>query len=252
MEFFPRDSLVVKEENMRRICTIAVFAVLLASAGMANLLTNGSFETASGGSSLPTGNGSSLAIGSTAMLGWTVFTTQSSPGSNFNVAWLPTGNVYGITPEDGTYSLDLTGYQDVSPFSGVEHTVSTTIGTNYTLTFWLGEDQGGDSGAYSGPVSVFASAGNQSNVVFTTTVPGGSAGNIWQEQTLNFMATGTTTTVAISGDTTAGGQYIGLDNVNLSTAASGVPEPAMGFPVFLAAAGFLVYARRKAGRFQTR
>jgi hypothetical protein len=244
------DSLVIKEENMRRVSTIAIFAVLLASAGMANILTNGSFETASGGNTLPTGNGAELAIGSTAMLGWTVYTTESSPSSNFNVAWLPTGNVYGITPEDGSYSLDLTGYNDVSPYSGVEQSVTTTIGTNYTLTFWVGEYQ--SNSIYSGPVSVYASAGNQSAVVFTTTVPNGSTGNVWQQETLNFTATSTTTTVAISGDTTAGGQYIGLDNVNLALASTGVPEPATALPVFLAAAGFLAYARRKARRTEAR
>jgi hypothetical protein len=234
---------------VRRICTIAAAAVLLASAGMANLLTNGSFETASGGSSLPTGNGSSLAIGSTAMLGWTVFTTQSSPGSNFNVAWLPLGNGFGISPEDGNFSLDLTGYQDVSPYSGVQQTVALAAG-NYTLTLWLGEDEGGDGGAYSGPVSVFVSAGNQSNVVLTNSL--GGNGNVWQQETLNFTASGGPTTISISGDTTAGGQYIGLDNVNVTAAATGVPEPAMAFPVFLAAAGFLMYARRKARRSEAR
>jgi hypothetical protein len=120
------------------------------------LISNGSFETASGDSSLPTGNGSQLLSGSTAIADWTVF---GGPGFD-GVAWLPNGNGYGVSTPFGNYFLDLTGYNDDQPYFGVEQTITTVAGQNYTLTFDLGVDQG--SGAYKGPISVTASAGSTS------------------------------------------------------------------------------------------
>jgi hypothetical protein len=67
---------------MRRICTIAASAVLLATTGMANLLTNGNF--ANGFASNEPDGGASLSVGSTAMSGWTVV------GAN-PIAWAPNG-----------------------------------------------------------------------------------------------------------------------------------------------------------------
>jgi hypothetical protein len=94
---------------------------------------------ASPGNCVPALNtdGTPLYIGSTGMLGWTVVSNGS--GSAFNVAWLPTGNGYGITPENGNYSLDLTGYNDAPLFSGVEQSVNLAAG-NYVLTFYIGVD----------------------------------------------------------------------------------------------------------------
>src|ERR1017187_10869685 len=98
--------------KMRRICTIVAFAVLLATPGMANLLTNGSFENGIfTPSPIPTYNGGDpLFVGSTAMTGWTVVDNNGLTSStNQSIAWLPTGS-YGLFAQNGGDFLDLTGY----------------------------------------------------------------------------------------------------------------------------------------------
>jgi uncharacterized protein (TIGR03437 family) len=185
---------------MKRIFAIVATATLLATAGMANLLTNGSFETGTYTATAGQG-GDSLNVGSTAMTGWTVV-------GGHPIAWLPTGAFGGIA-ESGKYYLDLTGYSDTKPYGGVSQTVNLAAG-NYSLTFYLGQDQ--SSPIYRGPVSVSVSAGDNSGSVFTSIVPGDN----WQQETLNFsLATAGQTAITIIGNNTVGGQYIGLDNVDL-------------------------------------
>lgn len=227
---------------MVRTCKIFAAGTLFAGAAMANLLTNGSFETASVGNTLPTGNGVQLNTGSTAMEGWTVTGTNSQ-----GIAWLPNGNSYGVTPQDGTYFLDLTSYSDTTPFDGVSQTISSLAAGNYTLTFYIGVDNA--SGLYAGPAAVYASAGNQSNVVFINSSMG--SGNVWVQETLNFnVATTGPVTVTLQGDSAdsrSGEQYVGLDNVDLEV-ASATPEPAMALPVLLALGGLLLRSRFKQKR----
>jgi hypothetical protein len=51
---------------------------------------------------------------------------------------------------------------------------------------------------------------------------------VWNLETFGFTATSATTTLSLIGKTTAGGDYIGLDNVDVEvgTAPAPVPEPA--------------------------
>ena len=95
------------------------------------------------------------------------------------------------------------------------------------MTFYIGSI-GNDE-----PASVYASAGDQSNVVFTDSDTG--AGYHWALQTLNFNAATTgSVTISLVGDAADSefdSPYIGLDNVDLEVA--GAPEPVMALPVFL-------------------
>jgi hypothetical protein len=207
---------------------------------MANAITNGSFENGNFVANAG-GGGDSLAVGdTTSITGWTVI-------GGHGIAWLPNGG-FIVSAEDGNLFLDLTGYSDASPYGGVSQSITTVSGANYSLTFYLGED--GSSSFDTGPVSVSVTAGNQVGV--TRTNSSTAAGNTWVQETVNFTATGTTTAISITGLTSTGGQYIGLDNVDVEPAASGVPEPAMVLPVSLAAAGFLWASRRKARRVEAR
>jgi hypothetical protein len=58
--------------------------------------------------------------------------------------------------EDGSKFIDLTGYYDAPPYSGLIQSVNLGVG-DYALTFWIGADQ--PSAIYRGPVSVEATVG---------------------------------------------------------------------------------------------
>lgn len=216
----------------RRTLNLLMGSTLLAVPAMANLITNGGFAT-------NPGYQSDLSAGSTLIPGWTV------TGPGFDVAWLPTGFA-GIGAETGNSFLDLTGSgysTGAGSDAGVTQTVSLAAGA-YTLTFYVG------SLASDEPSAVYASAGDQSNVVFSDSVTG--AGYHWVLETLNFNVA-TTGNVAISlvGDSTDSehdSPYIGLDGVDLEVAGSApsaAPEPAMALPVFLLlGAGWLFRSRK--------
>jgi hypothetical protein len=158
----------------------------------------------------------SLASGSTVIPGWT--TTNGT-----FTAWIQNGNPWNISASDSSFFLDFTGYSDSVTYGGVTQSFATTIGTQYTLTFDLG--YGGNSGAFAGPTSVNVSVGGAA----TTFTSGSGTPNpaVWNHETYNFTATSTTTLLSIIGHSTAGGEYIGLDNADVELATvNSVPEPA--------------------------
>jgi hypothetical protein len=184
----------------------------------ANQLTNGSFENPN---NTFVGDGNlvdELASGSTAIPGWT--TINGVP-----TAWIKNGNPYGISAADGSYFLDLTGYSNFGTYGGVSQSFATTPGTSYVVTFDLG--YGGNSTAFGGPVSVLASAGGTSGTF--TSGSGSPNPAVWNLETFDFTAASSMTTLSIIGKTTAGGFYIGLDNVDVEVGTAppptAVPEP---------------------------
>jgi len=177
----------------------------------ADLIINGSFENTSDTFTDNGQGGQSLPVNSTVIPGWTT--------TNAELAWLVNGNAYGLSTPFGSYFLDLTGYHDASPYGGVTQTINTTIGQSYTLSLSVGVDN--SNGLYEGPVSVQATAGSISQS-FTNNLS--AAGNQWEDFSLNFTASSTSTPITILGISTQGGQYIGLDNVSVVPTSS-VPEP---------------------------
>lgn len=216
---------------MRKFVAFAM-AGALASVASAAQFQNGSFETGS----FVDNTGAktdSLAQGSTAMTGWTVI-------GGGDVAWEGPGNPYTITPSDGSYNLDLTGYTDHPPFGGVSQVFDTVVGHTYSLSFDVG-----NSGRYNGGgatvnamVGALGVAGLPSNSYavlqdysFT------NSGLDPNDPDHSFWATGSTQFTALTGSTqlnlvgTQGGAFIGLDNVKLAdvtviVAPSPTPEPA--------------------------
>ena len=207
---------------MRKTATYLLLVFALAAVeARADLITNGSFEN-TGGTFVGDANHVDLLLsGSTAIPGWT--TINGVP-----TAWLQNGNPYGISASNGTFFLDLTGYTDFGTYGGVMQTFATTAGTSYVVTFDLG--YGGDSGAFGGPVKVTASAAGTSATF--TSASGTPNPAVWDTETFTFMATSATTTLDLVGLSTAGGEYIGLDNV--SVAESGVGAPSVPEPGTLA------------------
>jgi hypothetical protein len=164
----------------------------------APLVTNGSFEN--GSFSDNTGDDTmNLSVGSTAMTGWTV--------TDAKIAWIGPLNPFELSASEGSYFLDLTGYHDSTPYGGVaQQNISTLSGGQYKLEFDLGS-----STKYVLPSAITASAGLNSHL-FTSTL---SSLNGWEHCIMFFTASGTSTTISLTGST-AGGQYIGLDNVSVS------------------------------------
>lgn len=216
----------------------AVLATALlgaATCAHADLLSNGSFEL---GTFTNQGNDTqTFTAGATTMTGWT--TT-----GNF-VSWIGPTNPFGLTAQDGSFFLDLTGYQTGAPFGGVTQTIATTAGQPYALSFYLGSDTARWGGP---PVSILASAGGTSETFTNSSRTGSST---WTLETLDFTAAGSSTVITLTG--AAGVQYIGLDNVgvvcaNANGCAGGgtaVPEPATLALFVLGLAGLGVTRRKR-------
>jgi hypothetical protein len=213
---------------MKMIKGVWVGAVVLASAGgisRGNLLVNGSFDA---GTYTFGGDGATSVLpGDRSITGWTVVSNVVAP--------ISISNVYGVTPEDGTVCLDLQGYSDGSPYGGVLQTIATVPGETYDLDFWAGSQ---NSISYAvGPVSVQATAGG-TTASFTNALTG--PGNQWQEFSMDFVASGTSTDITLMGLSTAGGGYIGLDNAVVTV----VPEPTSAVLGAGAAGGWVMRRRR--------
>jgi hypothetical protein len=179
----------------------------------ANLLTNGSFETPV----VAVGGFLNFLSGSTGITGWTVVGPEASI-----VSGTFTSECCTFPAEDGVQWLDLTG--DVSnAVEGVQQTVATTPGTQYSLSFWVGNifDPGGIYGTTS-TVRVFLGG----TLIDTATNSSTTRGTqIWEQFNTSFTATGTSTTIAfINGDPITDNSN-GLDNVVLLETGAGVPEP---------------------------
>jgi hypothetical protein len=212
-----RTEELVKEGRMRTIVTLFTFSFALAAVDAhASLITNGSFENTSNSFVGDANHVDALPSGSSAIPGWT--TTNGVP-----TAWIENGNPYGISASDGQFFLDLTSYSNVGTYGGVSQSFSTTAGNNYVVTFDLG--YGGASGAFRGPVSLRVTAGASSGTF--TSAAGSPNPAVWDHETFHFTAVSGTTQLSLIGLSTTGGEYIGLDHVDVEPGAPGtVPEPA--------------------------
>jgi hypothetical protein len=204
------------------LSAFAAATILFAPAAKADLITNGSFEV---GTFVNDGNATmTFTAGTTSMTGWTAVGRQLS--------WIITPNPWGLSAQDGTFFLDLTAYITGAPFGGVTQTITTVVGEQYDLSFYLGSYTQRWGGP---PVSILASAGSTSQ---TFTVSTASTASTWTPFSLLFTATSTSTAITLTG--AAGVEYIGLDNVSVNPAsAAPVPEPG---PIALATVGAALLA----------
>jgi hypothetical protein len=191
----------------------------------ADLLINGSFEQGAFGN--PPNGFTSLAPGSAAVTGWTVYNDQ--------IAWGTTPNFTPLTAEDGSKFLDLQDPGNTpAPYGGVTQAISTTIGQSYLLTFYIGvlEDNSFDPDL-GGPVTIRASAGATS--MDFTFAPPPSSETQWMPFDLDFVATSGSTSISLLG--ISGENFLGVDNASVIA----VPEPRTSLLVIGAFAFFLIY-----------
>jgi hypothetical protein len=214
---------------------IALSAWALAGEARANLITNGGFGDPDGNFTNNTGSGGdNIPVGSPDITGWTI-------SGNYPALWIPSGGFYGgLGPSPGnpsSFLLDLTGTANKAPYDSVSQMIATTAGAHYKLTFDLGSAI--QWGIQDG---VTASAGSTSGT-FTSTNPGDSS-NFWNSETLDFVATGTSTLITLAG--ASGQSYIGVDNVAVVETTGGVPEPSTWAMILLGFAGVAYLGYRKA------
>lgn len=214
------------------LCGVAVPGVT-----SANLITNGSFETPT----TPTTNYLQYFSGSS-FDGWTVV------GAAGNVALVSSAYTsvgFSFPAQDGNQWLDLTGLSNTK--TGIQQAVGTSIGTDYDLSFWVGNqiDSSGVNYGISSTVEVLldgASLGSFTN-------SGGDATTKiqnWKQFTLSFTASSTSSVIQFLNSDGVGDSTNGLDNVALLAQGSApVPEPATMLLFGAGIAGLAAVGRRK-------
>lgn len=186
---------------MRKLLLLSLLASSLPLDAQ-ELIVNGSFGNTAG-TFVPDANQvMSLAPGSGTIPGWSVI--------NASLLWGPNTNEFGPATPFGTFSIDLTGYQDSLAFGGVRQIIATTPGQDYRLSLALGAYQ--SNPLFSGPMSVSIAAGG---VTDSFTFHASGEGSQWSIFTRDFTASGASTTISITGTGSGGGAYLGLDNVSV-------------------------------------
>ena len=222
---------------MRHYLLIGLLTCLV-SAEASTLITNGSFESPV----VPVGSFTNFASGSTLIPGWTVV---GAAGGVSIVSGTFSQECCTFPAEDGAQWLDLTGLNTNST-EGVEQTVATTVGTNYVLSFWIGNifDPGGIFGTTSTVDVRLGGLGGTLLGAFTNSSTTRGT-QIWQQFTTSFTATGSSTTLDFLNADPGTDNSNGLDNVALTVGAAGIPEPGTLSLLGLGIIGLGLVRRRK-------
>lgn len=189
------------------VLTAGVLIVSCAPASATiNLIKNGSFELPV----VPAGGFREFSTGQT-FNGWRVV------GAKGNVA-VVSGKYQGggitFNAKAGAQWMDLTGYQS-NTATGVAQSVATSSGTEYHLTFWVGNvyDPGGVFGV-SSTVEVYVNGVRK--LTATNSLHPANHKQAWKEFALTIKATSSRSTISfINGDPRTDNSN-GLDAVRLS------------------------------------
>lgn len=204
--------------DMKNIKSIVAGLYLgIASVGLmiapshANLMVNGSFES-------PSVPGGSFSIFTPTTVpgidGWTVVTP--SGGNVIVVDSGLTSGSFSFPAQDGNQSLDLTG-DPANLSAGIFQMVTTTIGTRYDLSYYVGNV----AGSVLGTISTVDVSVDDVLLTSSTNSTASIAAN-WQLFTHSFIASTGSTKIAFGNGDGLDDNYNGLDNVVLVAA---VPEP---------------------------
>ena len=208
----PRGNSRQLRQLRQSICAICV----VTGVARGNLITNPSFETPV----VPVGSFQLFNTGSAGMTGWTVTGPAGTDVAIVNTTFAQGGITFEAF--DGNQWLDLTGFNSNST-EGIAQSVATTVGTNYVLTFYIGNT----TGSGFGPTSTDVLKINGSQVgAFANTNAALTSLN-WRQFTYSFTAATTTTSIEFVNLDGSADNSNGLDLVDLEVGtASNVPEPA--------------------------
>lgn len=207
-------------------------SLVLVNPAQANLIVNGSFELPA----VQAGSFTNFLSGSTAISGWTVVGIDSSlVSTSFQQS--------GITFEaqDGNQWIDLAGVTSNSKTSGVTQDVSTVVGAQYLLSFYVGS---ATDGRLFFPTTIDLSIDGGARTHFTNSTAPSDALD-WQLFTVNFTASSSLTAITFFNGSESNNFLSGLDTVSLTA----VPLP--GAFALMAAGNVLLLAlfqRRNVGR----
>jgi hypothetical protein len=223
-----------------RNCLLAA-AGLLATFGSlplhADSIVNGSFESPV----VPAGNFTNFASGSTGITGWTVI---GAAGGVSIVSGTFSQNGISFPAEAGTQWLDLTG-DGTNSNEGVQQTFATTAGTQYTVSFWVGNvfNPNGIFGTTS-TVDILLGGAPLLTATNANTTTGTQT---WDQFTTTFTATGSTSTLAFINGDPGSDNSNGLDNVSVNPTGgpSPVPEPSTLLLLGSGSLAFFRMARKK-------
>jgi hypothetical protein len=186
-------------------------APTVAGAAPVNLIQNGDFVLATPPATFQTVD----AGDSTTIPGWTVVTPSLYDSSSGSVDVVSSNYWNNEAPGN---SIDLAGGTGVP--GGVYQKVPTTIGLEYSLSFWsaVNKDETPTGRNHTTGVSVNGSP------VDTVTTTGAGYPLQWVQNTVTFTASSTTSIIEFD-DTTVGDTNYGptLDNVSLFAGPSGTP-----------------------------
>lgn len=199
------------------LASLTTLAAAAPAAAATNLIVNGGFET-------PLPPAASFTIfggGSTALTGWQVLGPARNAVALLDNAYTEHSGVTVFEAQSGQASLDLSGGENTGPTAGVRQDVATEIGRLYSLSFWLGNQDGSRNNNYTLPSTLTLSINGASPVSFTNATETRDHVN-WQLVTTSFRATSASTSIAFRNATPVADAFTGLDNVSLTAA----PEPA--------------------------
>ncbi|MDJ0546199.1 MAG: choice-of-anchor C family protein [Microcystis sp. M53601_WE4] len=181
-------------------------ALIVTPVQAANLIQNGSFETATVNPN-PGTSYITLGVGSTVITGWTV--------SQATIDYIGT---YWQASE-GSRNLDLSGLNA----GGIQQTFNTTVGETYRVTF----DLAGNTD-YSPTIKEMRVSAGGNSADFSFDITGKSRSNMgWVSKSWGFTATGTTTTLSFLNlvDTPYGPALDNVSVIALSSPPPSIPEP---------------------------
>ena len=182
-----------------------------------NLIADGGFEAhpAQPGGIGHTAGGTSFDGGAWHVTGVDILQVDTAFRDNSNPPVI-------FTAHGGRGSLDVTGTGNSGPADGVFQDVATQAGLFYQLSFWVGHasTSGSAHDLYSHAATMRLSIDGGAPIDF---VNADQLENriAWKQFTVGFVATGNSTRIAFVNG--LGNDYLGLDDVALSTAGS-VPE----------------------------
>ncbi len=180
--------------------TLVLMIVLTSTPLFGDLIVNGSFES-------PDIDGpfASFDAGSTMIPGWEVV--------GVSVAILDNQQVIGFnfTAQDGNQLMDLAGQQNNNPNNGVVQNVTTTVGADYLLSFYVGSVT--DGGLYFASTVDLSIDGGAQTGYTNPTAPTDMVD--WLQFTVPFTAQNSVTTIAFFNGSAANNFICLLDNVVL-------------------------------------